>query len=81
MKKIQVDFCNREQTDLGKKNWPRGARAFSRSFIINLSPQCRMFSRALQIKKLKAVLFPGPIGTGTTKTGALVPALISSICF
>ena len=41
-------------------------RAFSRDFTINLSPQCRAFSRALKTEKLKAPLFPGPVGTGTT---------------
>ena len=38
---------------------PRGAGAFSRDFTINLSPQCRAFSRALKTEKLKAPLFPG----------------------
>ena len=37
----------------------RGAGTFSRDFTINLSPQCRAFSRALKIEKLKAPLFPG----------------------
>ena len=49
------------------------AGAFSRDFTINLSPQCRAFSRALKTEKLKAPLFPGPVGTGTTNdwmTGA-----------
>ena len=44
----------------------RGAGAFSRDFAINLSPQCRAFSRALKTEKLKAPLFPGPVGAGTT---------------
>ena len=39
-----------------------GAGAFSRDFTINLSPQCRAFSRALKSEKLKAPLFPGPVG-------------------
>ena len=43
-----------------------GAGAFSRDFTINLSPQCRAFSRALTTEKLKAPLFPGPVGAGTT---------------
>ena len=43
-----------------------GAGAFSRDFTINLSPQCRAFSRALRTEKLKAPLFPGPIGAWTT---------------
>ena len=42
------------------------AGPFSMDFTINLSPQCRAFSRALKIEKLKAPLFPGPIGTETT---------------
>ena len=37
---------------------PPGAGAFSRDFTINLSPQCRAFSRALKTEKLKAPLFP-----------------------
>ena len=32
----------------------------SRDFISNLTPQCRAFSRALKIKKLKGPMFPGP---------------------
>ena len=36
MKKIQVDFCNREQTVPGNKNLLWGAGAFSRDFTINL---------------------------------------------
>ena len=43
----------------------RGAGAFSRDFTINLFPQCRAFSRALKTEKLKAPLFPGPVGAGT----------------
>ena len=41
-----------------------GARPFCRDFTINLSPQCRAFSRALKTEKLKAPLFP--VGAGTT---------------
>ena len=40
--------------------------AFSRDFSINLSPQCRAFSTALKTEKLKAPLFPGSVGAGTT---------------
>ena len=39
---------------------------FSRYFTINLSPQCRAFSRALKTENLKAPLFPGPVGAGTS---------------
>ena len=44
----------------------RGGGAFSRDFTINLSPRCRAFSRALKTEKLKAPLFPGPVGVGPT---------------
>ena len=47
-------------------NLREGAGAFSRDFTINLSPQCRAFSRALKTEKLKAPLFPGPVGAWTT---------------
>ena len=38
--------------------------AFSRDFTTNLAWQCRAFSRALKIEKLKAPLFRGPEGAG-----------------
>ena len=41
-----------------------GARAFSGDFTTNLARQCRAFSRALKIEKLKALLFRGPEGAG-----------------
>ena len=44
----------------------RGAGDFSRDFTINLSLQCRAFSRALKTEKLKAPLFPGLVGAGIT---------------
>ena len=43
-----------------------GAGAFSGDFTTNLARQCRAFSRALKIEKLKAPLFPGPEGAGAT---------------
>ena len=43
---------------------PWGAGAFSRGFTKILAWQCRAFSRALKIEKLKAPLFPGPGGAG-----------------
>ena len=45
---------------------PLGAGAFSGDFTTNLARQCRAFSRALKIEKLKAPLFRGPEGTGAT---------------
>ena len=38
---------------------PWGAGAFNRGFTKILARQCRAFSRALKIEKLKAPLFPG----------------------
>ena len=43
-----------------------GAGAFSGDFTTNLARQCRAFSRALKIEKLKAPLFRGPQGAGAT---------------
>ena len=43
---------------------PWGAGAFSRGFTKTLARQCRAFTRALKIEKLKAPLFPGPRGAG-----------------
>ena len=43
-----------------------GAGAFSGDFTTNLARQCRAFSRALKIEKLKAPLFRGPEGAGAT---------------
>ena len=45
---------------------PPGAGAFSGDFTTNLVRQCRAFSRALKIEKLKALLFSGPKGGGAT---------------
>ena len=39
---------------------PLGAGAFCGAFTTNVVPQCRAFSRALEIEKLKAPLFCGP---------------------
>ena len=43
-----------------------GAGAFRRAFTTNVAPQCRAFSRALEIEKLKAPIFCGPKGAGET---------------
>ena len=50
---------------------PRDAGAFSRDFTTNLVRLCRAFSGALKIGKLKAPLFPGPLGPWIQMTGAL----------
>ena len=46
---------------------PREGGAFSRDFNIILAPECRAFSGALKIEKLKALLIPGPEGIVDTK--------------
>ena len=48
-----------------------GAGTFSVDFTTNLAQQCRAFSMASKIKKLKAPLFRGPEGAGLQMTGAL----------
>ena len=45
---------------------PPGTGAFSGDNTTNLARQCRAFSRALKLKKLKAPLFRGPKGAGAT---------------
>ena len=45
---------------------PLGAGAFRGAFTTNVAPQCRAFSMALKIEKLKAPLFRGPEGAGDT---------------
>ena len=42
------------------------AGAFSRDFTTSLAPECRAFSGALKIEKLKAPLIPGPEGAVDT---------------
>ena len=43
-----------------------GGGGFCGDFTTNLARQCRAFSRALKIEKLKAPLFRGPKGAGPT---------------
>ena len=43
-----------------------GGGGLSRGFYHKRGPQCRAFSRALEIEKLKAPLFRGPEGGGDT---------------
>ena len=45
---------------------PGRAGAFSRDFTTSLAPECRAFSGALKIEKLKALLIPGPEGAVDT---------------
>ena len=45
---------------------PGRAGAFSRDFTTILAPECRAFSGALKIEKLKALLISGPEGAVDT---------------
>ena len=49
---------------VGPKFWenPRSAGAFCRDFTEKKSPQCRAYTRALQMEKSISPLFPGPKG-------------------
>ena len=51
---------------------PRGRGLFSGDFTTNLARQCRAFSRALKIEKLKALLFRGPEGAGATNDWCII---------
>ena len=60
------------------EHWPLlgGGGAFCRAFTTNVAPQCRAFSRALEIEKLKAPLFLGPEGSGDTKDWCITALMI-----
>ena len=45
---------------------PGRAGALSRDFTTSLAPECKAFSGALKIEKLKAPLIPGPEGAVDT---------------
>ena len=57
---IQVICCSSLLSARGR------AGAFSREFTTILAPECRAFSGALKIEKLKAPLIPGPEGAVDT---------------
>ena len=50
---------------------PEGG-AFSGVSTTNLARQCRAFSRAMKIEKLKAPLFCGPEGAGATNDWCII---------
>ena len=56
-----------------------GGGAFSRDITINFSTLCRAFSRALKTEQLKAPLFPGPVGAGTTTDWCITISKLSSL--
>ena len=58
---IQVSCCS-----LFQFCQPPGLGAFSGDFTIILTRECRAFSRALKIEKLKTPLFRGPEGAWAT---------------
>ena len=51
---------------------PGRAGAFSRDFTTSLAPECRAFSGALKIEKLKAPLIPGPEGAVDTNDWRII---------
>ena len=57
---------------------PGRAGAFSRDFTTSLAPECRAFSRALKIEKLKAPLIPGPEGAVDTNDWRIIVKV--SVC-
>ena len=64
---------------------PREGGAFSRDFTIILAPECRAFSGALIIEKLKVPLIPGPEGAVDTNDWCIITYLLdiwtSKHCF
>ena len=53
-----------------------GGGGFCGDFTTNLARQCRAFSRALKIEKLKAPLFRGPEGAGTANAWSIIAIYI-----
>ena len=70
---IQVIYCS------SLLSVPGRAGAFSRDFTLSLAPECRAFSGALKIEKLKAPLIPGP--EGAVDTNEAVLTCTHNICF
>ena len=57
---VQVICCSSLLSTSGGAGGGGGRLGFSRDFTINLSRQCKAFSRALKTVKLKVPLFRGP---------------------
>ena len=68
---IQVICCSSFFSARGR------AGAFSRDFTTILAPECRAFSGALKIEKLKALLIPGPEGAVDTNDWCIIPAKVN----
>ena len=58
---------------------PERAGAFSRDFTTSLVPECRAFSGALKIEKLKALLIPGPEGAVDTNDWCIIKLNLSLV--
>ena len=52
---------------------PGEGGAFCRDFTTIFVPECRAFSGALKIEKLKAPLIPGPEGAVDTNDWCIIP--------
>ena len=63
---IQIFWCSSLLSVSGR------AGAFSRDFTTSLAPECRAFSGALKIEKLKAPLIPGPEGAVYTNDWCII---------
>ena len=64
---------------------PGRAGDFSRDFTTSLAPECRAFSGALKIEKLKAPLIPGPEGAEDTndwciRVSGCSPTVLKCLC-
>ena len=59
---------------------PGRAGIFSWDFTTSLAPECRAFSRALKIEKLKAPLIPGPEGAVDTNDWCITYGVYTNYC-
>ena len=66
MRKPDFCICENKDADQLRGNREGKAGAFSRDFTTSLAPECRAFSGALKIEKLKGPLIPGPEGVMDT---------------
>ena len=61
-------------------SFPGRAGAFCRDFTTSLAPECRAFSGALKIEKLKAPLIPGPEGVVDTNDWCIMLKSQNVLC-
>ena len=73
---IQVICCSSSLLSV-----PGRAGAFSRDFTTSLAPECRAFSGALKVEKLKAGLIPGPEGAVDTNDWCIRLSVAKTVAF